>query len=83
MRNYVRGVEPLGTRLAVLELKGVVPIAVVTAYAPTAMADDGRKDGFYEALGKKLRLLCRKAFVWLGGDFNARVQKRLAEEESM
>jgi len=83
MRNYARGVEPGGDRIMSMELKGTVPLTIVSAYAPTAMAQTEDKQTFYTKLEQVAGKAGRRGMAWIGGDFNARVQIILAEEEWM
>ena len=80
IRNcHLRGIveEPNSVNERLMTLR--VPLVrgehmlVISAYAPTLMADEDQKDLFYHALDSVLRKACPKDKIVLMGDFNARV----------
>jgi len=48
-------------------------LTLISAYAPTLVADDAAKDRFYDDLHRTLRSIPRSDKIFLLGDFNARV----------
>ena len=79
--NYVHDVVPINEKSQTIIFKGTIPISIITAYAPTAAATDQLKEHLQtDSNHKKSR---SKGFVMVLGDFNARVQTKLSEYETM
>ncbi len=62
--------------------KGMVPITVIVAYAPTARAPGTEKAAFYDQLKQEARKANNRGLTLIIGDFNARIQKRITEAET-
>ena len=78
LADKVKRFWKLPDRMAVLTLdtEPRSSVAVVNAYAPTAMRcanDVAELDDFYSALGQALREVNRSTLVLFAGDFNAKV----------
>ena len=58
-----------------------MPIRVFSAYAPTAQAKDQVKTQFYRTLTNAVRRQQGKYMTLTLGDFNARVQAKLSDDE--
>ena len=65
-----------------VKLKGTLPITIIICYATTAPAETNEKDNFYKTLHNEMRKAKNSGFVTCIGDFNARIQTKLNEEES-
>ena len=52
MRSAVHDVETISERFMTLTLNGKIPITIVAAYAPTAIATAEEKDTFYDKLAE-------------------------------
>ena len=83
MRNYVQDVVMVSERIIILKLRGTVPITVIGVYAPTALATEAKKTMFYKTLKNEARKAKNRGAVFLMGNFNARVQAKISEEENM
>lgn len=77
--KYTKIVQPISGRLMYLILKAEGGnLAIINAYAPTAMAPTEKKDMFYENLNRAINESGQIRII--GGDFNARIYN-LNEEE--
>ena len=81
--KYVHDAVPINERVQTIIFKGAIPISIITAYAPTAAATDQLKEHFYNKLTQATKKSKSKGFVMVLGDFNARVQTKLSEYETM
>lgn len=55
LRNYVKDVIPINSRLIILILRGIIPITIISTYAPTADKTDTEKDKYYNVLQNEIR----------------------------
>lgn len=78
MRGIVEEPNYISERLMTLRVPLVrgEHMLVISAYAPTLVADEDQKDIFYSALDSVLRKASPKDKIVLMGDFNARVGSR-------
>ena len=77
----MKDVEPVNERILVLKMKGSPEVNFVAAYAPTAMAEEAKKNGFWNRLKRIQKELDKAGPTFLMGDLNARVQVALEGEE--
>ena len=78
----VRKVEPKGSRMIVLKLRGTVPATVIGVYAPTAEAEWERKCNFYEQLSETVKQ-AGYGQVMIGGDWNTRLWQIQGQERDV
>jgi len=64
-----------------MTLYAAMPITFISAYAPTADKTTEQKEKFYKPLIKEIEKAKKKGPVYIGGDFNARVQMKANPEE--
>ena len=64
-----------------MTLKHIIPIMIIGAYAPTAQAEQHKKDQFYDALTNLVKEHQAKHIIHILGDFNARIQHQLGDHE--
>ena len=81
MRNYVQKVIHINERIIAVKMRGVVPITIIGVYAPTAMASWEKKQEFYKTLKLETKKAKNNGATFVMGDFNARLQCRLADSE--
>jgi len=79
--NYVKEITPVNDRIITLTLYATMPITFISVYAPTADKTTEQKEQFYKALIKEIEKAKKKGPVYIGGDFNARVQMKANPEE--
>lgn len=65
--------EPISSRLAILELNGLVKCTIVAAYAPTECDIAATKDSFYESLQQALTRVGTNGLTLVIGDLNAEI----------
>ena len=58
-----------------------MPITLIGVYAPASNREDVEKDVFYETLEGEIEAGRRNGATYVLGDFNARVQCRLDDQE--
>ena len=81
MVNNIREVRPVNDRLMTMTIMQTVPLNIINGYAPHAERPDEEKDMFYESLAGEVERLRGKGVLVILGDFNARVQRSVGEEE--
>ena len=71
--SLVTSVTRKSNRLIALHIIGNPKISIISAYAPTEIAEDATKDSFYEELKELLSSIPSHTVTILAGDFNARL----------
>jgi len=79
--NYIKEITPVNDRIITMTLYAAMPITFISAYAPTADKTTEQKEKFYKPLIKEIEKAKKKGPVYVGGDFNARVQMKANPEE--
>eukprot|EP00975_Prorocentrum_lima_P011465 2438417-Prorocentrum_lima.AAC.1 len=82
LHSSILDIEPISDRLLRLSLRSIVPITIICTYAPTAQRTDTEKDKFYDQLYELSNKWMKKGPTLILGDFNARLQTRLEDEET-
>ena len=78
--KHLEEVKEVSGRIMVLRFKWAVgSVALVSIYAPTSESKGKDKDAFYDTLAKTVEEETG-SFIYIGGDFNARIYERLAHE---
>ena len=80
--QYIDDIEPVNDRLCVLRLRHAAPITLLAVYIPQALRPEEEKEEAYDILTKYTRSYVHKGPTYVLGDFNARVQARITEEEA-
>ena len=80
MKNSLLGMIeiPAGGTERILSLRMATSCGfatIITAYAPTLTSSDDAKDLFYEELDSVIKGVPKSDYIYMLGDFNARVGK--------
>ena len=73
MEKYVFDVKPVSERIIALKLMGNPGINLVSVHAPTATAEDAKKDQCWKSLKETQTELDKMGPTYIMGDMNARV----------
>eukprot|EP00975_Prorocentrum_lima_P000250 51875-Prorocentrum_lima.AAC.1 len=79
--RHLVDIEPISDRIQRLTLKSSVLITFINIYAPPALRPEEEKEVFYEKLSEVYRTWAPRGPTIIAGDWNARLQARLTEEE--
>ena len=75
-------IEPVNDWLCTLTLNHTNPITLIAVYAPQAFRSEEEKEQAYKDLNSHPRKHKRNGPVYISGDMNARVQKKVSSEEA-
>ena len=80
--NYITDIEPISDRIMTITLGHIMPITFINNYSPTATNYTiENKTEHYDNLKRTFQKHKSKGPTYIMGDFNARVQKKLNEQE--
>ena len=82
LQNIVHDVQPINERIITITLNSTIPITFIGTYAPTAAATIEEKIQYYDTLKATYNKHKNKHTTHIAGDFNARVQTKLHEDEA-
>ena len=80
--NYMEDIQPINERLMTITLNLAIPVTVIAVYAHTAMEDYEIKKKLYDEIKAEFTKHKSKHITHIVGDFNARIQTKLSEEET-
>ena len=82
LQNYIEDIQPINERLMRITLSLAIPVTLIAVYAHTAMEEYETKKKLYDEIKEEFNKHKSKHITHITGDFNARIQTKLNEEET-